>query len=259
MTSMPTDPEGSFVPDASVAHAGGGTPFAPGSTPDPDRMSGSIAGNDRTPLDDDAALVAALRAGDEAEFARLVGQLHRSLVRIAGLYVRDPDVAEEVVQEAWVAVIKGLDRFEGRSSLRTWISRIVTYQARTRAERERRTMPLSAFVDTDSEPGEPAVDGLRFRQSPPWQGHWADPPAPWDTDAERRLLSRETQSVIAAAIKALPPAQRTVITLRDVEGWTSDEVCEALEVSPGNQRVLLHRARSKVRGALERYLAEDAA
>ena len=208
---------------------------------------------------EDARLLAALRAGDGEAFAALVGQLHRPLIGIASLYVRDRDVAEEVVQEAWLAVVKGLDRFEGRSSLRTWISRIVTYQARTRGERERRSMPLSELLDDQADTAEPAVDGDRFRQSPPWQGHWSDAPAAWEGDAERRLLAGETLEVIAGAIEALPPAQRTVITLRDVDGWTSDEVCDALEVSPGNQRVLLHRARSKVRSVLERFFADDAA
>ncbi|HEY6056803.1 MAG TPA: sigma-70 family RNA polymerase sigma factor [Candidatus Limnocylindrales bacterium] len=206
--------------------------------------------------DGEQEFVDALRAGDEPAFLELVGRLQRPLVRMAMLYVRDRDVAEEVVQETWIAVVKGIHRFEGRSSLRTWISRIVTYQARTRGERERRTVPLSELLDPVADPGGSSVDPDRFRPAPPWQGHWAEPPASWGPDAEERLLAAETQAVITATLERLSAAQRTVMTLRDVEGWTSDEVCEALEISPGNQRVLLHRARSRVRGALERYLAE---
>jgi RNA polymerase sigma-70 factor, ECF subfamily len=205
-------------------------------------------------LDRDEALLAALRAGDEAAFVELVQRNHGALVRTAMAYVRDRDVAEEVVQEAWLAVLKGLDRFEGRSSLRTWIFRIVTYQARTRGERERRSVPLSSF---DPGPDEPSVDPDRFLgPGQPRAGAWSDPPASWGADASERLLSSEVQAVIAAALETLPDSQRTVITLRDLRGFTSEEVCEALDITPGNQRVLLHRARSRVRAALEAYFRQ---
>jgi RNA polymerase sigma-70 factor (ECF subfamily) len=202
---------------------------------------------------DDAALVDALRAGDEAAFIWLVERYHGGLVRTAMTYVRDRDVAEEVVQEAWIGVIRGLDRFEGRSSLATWIFRIVTYQARSRGKRERRMVPISAF---EAGPDEPAVDPARFLPAGvPWTGHWADAPRQWGADASERLLSREMQAVVVAALERLPAAQRTVLTLRDIQGQDSDEVCAALDISAGNQRVLLHRARSRVRQALEDYLA----
>jgi RNA polymerase sigma-70 factor (ECF subfamily) len=206
----------------------------------------------RSAATDDEPWVTALRNGDEAAFVRLVERYHGSLIRTAMTYVRDRDVAEEVVQEAWVAVVRGIDRFEGRSSLATWIFRIVTYQARSRGERERRTVPLSTF---EPGPDEPAVDPSRFATAGPWPGHWAEAPRHWGPDASARLLARETKGVVAQAVEELPAAQRTVITLRDIQGLDSEEVCAALDITPGNQRVLLHRARSRVRAALERYMS----
>jgi RNA polymerase sigma-70 factor (ECF subfamily) len=198
--------------------------------------------------------LAALRAGDEAAFMALVRRHHAAMVRVAQIYVSRRDVAEEVVQEAWVGALRGLDRFEGRSSLKTWLFRIVTNLAKTRAAREGRTIPFSALRTPGSVP-EPAVEPERFR--PPddarWPGHWAAKPAEWP---EQRLLETESLARIKEAIEELPDNQRAVITLRDVEGWSSEEVCNALELSETNQRVLLHRARSKVRRALERYLDE---
>jgi RNA polymerase sigma-70 factor (ECF subfamily) len=172
-------------------------------------------------------------------------------------YVRNRAVAEEVVQETWVGVIRGIKRFEGRSSLRTWIFRIAANIAKTRAEREGRSVPISALRVTD-EDGEPAVSPERFLDASHerFGGHWAAPPARWDTIPEERLRSKETLAYIRDAIETLPPGQRAVITLRDIEQWSSEEVCELLGVSEGNQRVLLHRARSKVRAALEEYVAE---
>jgi RNA polymerase sigma-70 factor (ECF subfamily) len=203
----------------------------------------------------DAQLVAALRGGDEHAFRQLVRQHHEALVRVALMYVSTRAVAEEVVQETWLAVIRGLDRFEGRSSLKTWIFRILTNIAKTRAQREGRTLPFSALERPDAVP-EPAVGPERFL--PPdharWPGHWAAKPEPWP---EERLLAGETRAVVEHAIEQLPPAQRAVISLRDVEGWSSEETCNALGLSETNQRVLLHRARSKVRQALEDYLSED--
>jgi RNA polymerase sigma-70 factor (ECF subfamily) len=208
---------------------------------------------------DDATIVAALRARDESTFLELIARYQRPLLRLATAYVPTQALAEEVVQDTWIAVIKGIDRFEGRSSLRTWIYRILTYQAKTRGERERRTVPLSALIADETGSEEPAVDPTRFRPAGDsrWPGHWSDPPTDWG-NAEERLLGRETRSIVAAALDGLPYAQRLVMTLRDVDGWSSDEVCAALDISAGNQRVLLHRARSKVRSALERYLVDAA-
>ena len=203
----------------------------------------------------EAQLLEALRAGDEAAFAQLVREYQPSLVRVARIYVSTQAAAEEVAAETWLAVLNGLDRFEGRSSLKTWIFRILTNIAKTRAQRDGRTLPFSALQDPGRVP-EAAVDADRFLdpEHPRWPGHWAVRPEPWPEDA---LVAAETQAVVAEAIEALPPAQRAVISLRDVEGWSSEEVRNALELSETNQRVLLHRARSKVRRALESYLGED--
>ncbi len=200
-------------------------------------------------------LVAALRAGDETAFAELVRDYHASLLRVAQIYVSSRAVAEEVVQETWLGVLNGLDRFEERSSLKTWIFRILTNIAKTRAQREGRTLPLSALQDPARVP-EPAVDPDRFLDSEHarWPGHWALKPQAWP---EERLLAAETRERIGAAIEALPATQRAVIMLRDVQGWDTDEVCNALGLTETNQRVLLHRARSKVRAALDEYLAGD--
>ena len=204
---------------------------------------------------DESALVAALRAGDERAFMELV-ELHTpGMRRFALTFVHTPSVADEVVQESWLGVLRGLDRFEGRSSLKTWIFRILTNIAKTRGQRDGRTLPFSALEDPGRVP-EAAVDADRFLdpEHPRWPGHWTVRPEPWPEDA---LVAAETQALVAEAIEALPPAQRAVISLRDVEGWTSEEVRNALELSETNQRVLLHRARSKVRRALESYLDED--
>jgi RNA polymerase sigma-70 factor, ECF subfamily len=209
--------------------------------------------------DADLALVEALRRGDETAFMMLVDRYQPSMLRIARMYVSTRAVAEEVVQEAWLGVLKGLDTFEGRSSLRTWIFRILTNIAKTRGQRESRSAPFSSVWAPSSE-DEPAVDPDRFiADGQDWAGGWARPPAPWETEPEQRLLSEETLSKVRAAIDALPTNQREVIRLRDVLGWTSQEVCNALEISETNQRVLLHRARSKVRRALEGYLGQEAA
>ena len=195
------------------------------------------------------ALLERLRERDEGAFEELVMRYHRSLVRIALMYVRDRAVAEEVAQETWLAVLEGIDRFEGRSSLKTWIFRILTNRAKTRGERERRQLPISALLGED----EPEVPLERFLPAdhPQRPLGWAVPPRAWP---EERLLSRETVQTLRAAIAELPPAQQAVIGLRDVEGLSPEEVAAALEISPGNERVLLHRARSRVRRALEEYL-----
>ncbi|HEX4363572.1 MAG TPA: sigma-70 family RNA polymerase sigma factor [Solirubrobacteraceae bacterium] len=212
----------------------------------------------RSENDDERALVAALRRGDETAFVTLVERYGASLVRLARTFVRDRAVAEEVVQETWLAVLNGIDRFEGRSSLRTWIFQILSNRAKTRAVRERRSAPFSSLA-SDGEDDAAAVDADRFRdESHRWAGHWAAAPSDWSHLPEERLLGQETLARVREAIERLPSRQADVIVLRDVEGWPPDEVCAALGISDGNQRILLHRARSKVRAALECYFAEGA-
>ena len=196
----------------------------------------------------------ALRTGDEEAFRELVREYQPSLVRVARIYVSNQSTAEEVAAETWLGVLNGLDRFEGRSSLRTWIFRILTNIAKTRAVRDGRTLPFSALQDPGRMP-EAAVDADRFLdpEHPRWPGHWAVKPEPWPEDA---LLAAETRERLEQAIEALPATQRAVISLRDIEGWSSEEVRNALDLSETNQRVLLHRARSKVRAALQEYLQE---
>ena len=202
----------------------------------------------------DDQLLAALKRGDEAAFAALVERHQPLMLRVAGRYVRNRAVAEEVVQETWLGVLRGIDRFEGRSSLKTWIFRILTNTASTRAARERRSVPFSSLAGSAADDGESVVDADRFfaPDHDRWPNHWAVGPTAWPTP-EEGLLSGETRELIVQAIADLPPAQSTVISLRDIEGWPSEEVCAALEISEGNQRVLLHRARSRVRAALERH------
>ena len=205
---------------------------------------------------DEQQLIAALRRGDEAAFMELVERYQPAMLRVARMYIADRALAEDVVQEAWLGILRGLPTFAGRSSLKTWIFRIVANRAKTRATREKRAVPFSALSDAD-DGGEPSVDPARFL--PPghqWQGEWQAPPQSWESIPESRLISAETREHIQAAIAALPPNQRAVIALRDIEGWSSDEVCNILEIGETNQRVLLHRARAKVRSALERYLKE---
>jgi RNA polymerase sigma-70 factor (ECF subfamily) len=217
-------------------------------------MSAPVAGSATSA--DDLELLARLRRGDEAAFTQLVERLHGPMLRVAMIHVGNRAVAEEVAQDAWVGVLAQLDRFEGRSSLRTWVLRIVANRARTRAVRERRTLPFSS-LDGAAEPGRPAVEPERFLPAGHrWAGHWASPPRSWGDVPEERLLSAETRAEVGRAVELLPPAQRAVITLRDVEGMTAAETCELLELTEANQRVLLHRARSRVRRALERYLDE---
>src|SRR4051794_3172208 len=208
---------------------------------------------------DEQALVAALRQGDEAAFELLLDRHHGAMVALAVHYVRDRAVAEEVAQETWLAVLKGIDRFEGRAALKTWIFQILVNRAKTRGIREGRTVPLSALENPALEGSEPAVAPDRFL--PPdhaqWPGHWASAPQRWDDDPEAAALTGEMRGWIEAAIAALPESQRLIITLRDVQGWTPDEVCESLGITDGNQRVLLHRARARVRTALEIHLSAN--
>ena len=201
----------------------------------------------------DADVVARLRAGDHAAFRDLVTSNHTAMVRFASGYVPSTAVAEEVVQDTWIAVIKGIDGFEGRSTLRTWIFRILANQARTRGMRERRTVPASSLADELAEAEQPSVSVERFA-GPPGRGMWAQPPGRWSDQPEERLLISATFERFAETVTTLPENQRRVLVLRDVEGWTSEEVCELLELSEVNQRVLLHRARSTLRSLLEQEL-----
>jgi RNA polymerase sigma-70 factor, ECF subfamily len=201
---------------------------------------------------DDRALVDALRDGDVAAFAGLVDELSGPLIRLALAHVPSRAIAEEVVQDTWVGVIRGLDRFEGRSSLRTWIFQILLNNARTRGKREQRTLPFSALGRAE-DGDEPAVDADRFQgRRGEYPGHWARPPAEWDSP-EVRLAGEDARRVMLDAIAALPERQREVLALRDIQGYSAAEACNALELTETNQRVLLHRARSKVRAALERH------
>jgi len=201
----------------------------------------------------DARLLAALRAGDEEAFAALVRRHHASLKRVARMYVSTDAVAEEVVQETWLAAIAGLERFEQRASLKTWLFHILANKAKTRGVRERRSVPFASLAGAGDEP---AVPPERFQgDGDAWPGHWATPPRPWE-DPERRLQSLEARERLRAAIGALPDVQQAVLTLRDVEGLEADEVCRLLDLSDGNQRVILHRARARVRAELEAYFEE---
>jgi RNA polymerase sigma-70 factor, ECF subfamily len=198
----------------------------------------------------DAALLARLHGGDRAAFAALVGRHAGSLLRVAQSLVRDRAVAEEVVQETWLGALTGLDAFEGRSSLRTWLFKILVNKARTRFLREGRTVPFSALARPgDDDPG--AVAPGHFDENDAWRL----PPSTWtEEDPERLAMGAETRAAIETAIQELPDAQRAVMTLRDIEGLETEEICNLLAITVTNQRVLLHRARAKVRQALERRL-----
>ncbi len=206
---------------------------------------------------DDARLVAALRGGDEQAFRELIDRYQASFVRVAKSYVRDQAVAEDVAQETWLAVLQGLDRFEGRSSLKTWMFRILTNRAITRAKRERRSTPFSALAADDG----PAVDPSRFlpADDPEAPGGWRQGLHSWSDLPDEVLLAGETRAKLLEAIDRLPDSQRAVITLRDIEGLSAHEVDDLLELTDVNQRVLLHRARSRVRALLEPYLTPETA
>jgi len=204
---------------------------------------------------DETQLIAALRAGDESAFMQLVDAYHAKMVRLAHSFVDNTMVAEEVAQEAWLGVLRGVQRFEGRSSLQTWIFTILPNCARTRARREQRTLTFSDIFAVEDD-DEPTVDPDRFQQEGRWRGHWHDGPSSWREVPENRILAQETLELVRAAIEALPPNQRTVILLRDVDGVEAADVCNILQISESNQRVLLHRARAKVQEALARYLKE---
>jgi RNA polymerase sigma-70 factor, ECF subfamily len=197
----------------------------------------------------DAALIAGLRRLDRDLVFELVERWSDAMLRLALVYVRGRAVAEEVVQETWIGVLEGIERFEGRSSLRTWVFSILVNQAKMRGERERRSLPFSALG------AEPSMDPDHFLPADdPWAGHWAASPKP--LPPEEQLLAAELGERLGAAIRRLPAGQRAVVTLRDVEGWSAEEVCDLLQLSEANQRVLLHRGRCALRRALDRYLRD---
>jgi len=200
---------------------------------------------------DEVALVDALRAGDRAAFELLLARYGAAMLRVARTYVATAEAAEDVVQETWLGVVRGIDRFEGRSSLKTWIFRILANRARTRGTREARSVPFSSLAD-DEHP-EPAVGRERFAGDGRWAGHWVVPPGPLP---EERVLGRELRARLDALIDELPARQRVVLVLRDVEGLSATEVCEVLGLSDANHRVLLHRARCRLRSRLETLVGD---
>jgi RNA polymerase sigma-70 factor (ECF subfamily) len=220
-------------------------------------MSAEPALADPTATGSDERIVCALRAGDERTFRELFARNYPMMKRVARGYVASDAVAEEIVQDTWMAIVTGIERFEGRSALGTWMFSILTNQAKTHSARERRALPFASVAPADVEG--PAVDSDRFQtDDEAWPGHWATPPRPWQKP-ERRLLSLEARDRLKQALAQLPERQRLIVVLRDVEGRPAEEVCDLLELSQENQRVLLHRGRSRLRAFLEQYLdGEDA-
>jgi RNA polymerase sigma-70 factor (ECF subfamily) len=207
---------------------------------------------------DEPTLVARLCEGDEAAYAALVERYAGAMLRFARLYLADPAAAEDAVQETWIGVLKGIGRFQRRSSIRTWLFRILFNRIRSMQRRDRHVIPFSRHFEVERAPAEPAVEADRFLppDHPRWPMHWRVPPQTWGDSPEDRVMALETRACIDRAIAQLSPSQREVLTLHDVEGWSSDEVCNALKISASNQRVLLHRARARVRQALEDYFRE---
>jgi RNA polymerase sigma-70 factor (ECF subfamily) len=204
---------------------------------------------------DETPVLERLRAGDEAAFAALIDMHHAALVRLARTYVHDSALVEEIAQDTWIGFLESLPRFEGRASIKTWLFRILMNVLRSRLRKESHTIPFSALFDPDS-PDDPAVDPGRFeRRWFSWRrGEWTSPPSRWGSQPEEQALGAETRAVVHAAVAELPPGQREVITLRDIDGFSAEEVCNLLGISDTNQRVLLHRGRSKVRRALEAHM-----
>ena len=215
-----------------------------------------MIGTDTVTSPDERRLIERLKSGDEAAFGELIDRYHGQMLRLAMVYVSTRAVADEVVQEAWLGVQQGIGRFEGRSSLKTWIFRIVANIARTRGVREARTVPFTSLAGADEDGA--AVDPERFVTGGESAGHWASPIRSWGVSAEQITLSGEAMGRIAAEIDRLPEVQRIVVTMRDIDGFDSDEVCETLGISQGNQRVLLHRGRTRVREALADYFDDGA-
>jgi RNA polymerase sigma-70 factor (ECF subfamily) len=205
---------------------------------------------------DDLALVERLKAGDEVAFMALVDALGPSMRRVARMYVSTDAVADECVQEAWLGVVQGLHRFEGRSSLRTWIFRIVVNVAKTRGQREGRSVPFATLAGDDDE--RPSFDPSSFQgDDDPSPGHWSTLPFDWRGAPEARAEARELLGVIGGTLERLPPMQAEVVRLHDVLGWSSEEVRNALDLTDTNQRVLLHRGRARLRRAIEDYLRTE--
>ncbi len=206
---------------------------------------------------DESELVARLRRGDDDAFRELIDRYDTLLRRLARRYVATDAAADEVVGDTWLGVVRGIDRFEGRSALKTWIVRILMNVARTRGVRDRRSIPFSSLAHPDDEGTEPTIPPDRFRSAAdPYPGHWRTFPSRWHDHPEVRALGAETLDVVRVALDALPPAQQTVVRLRDLEGWTAAEVCNALDLTETNQRVLLHRGRARIRAALEEHFTE---
>ena len=202
-------------------------------------------------------LVHALRNGDEAAFSSLIERYHGQLIRLARAFVPSQAVAEEVVQETWLAILQGITRFEARSSLKTWLLKILTNRAKTRGQRESRYVSFSYAAGLTDQENDVAIEPERFHTSGPLKGHWAIPPTTWDEHTpERILLAKESLAQIEQVIHTLPSNQRQVIILHDIEGLDSEEICHILGITPTHQRVLLHRARSRVRRVLEGYLQD---
>lgn len=206
----------------------------------------------KDPPTSDDDLVTRLRAGDEDAFRELIDEFDVPLRRVARTYVSTDAAADEVVQDVWVGVLRGIDRFEQRSSLKTWIYRILLNIARTRGVRDRRSIPFASLGDAGDEG--PTFDLDRFQNaSGQHPGHWSEFPMRWHDHPEVRAVGHETIAVVRDALSTLPAAQQEVVRLRDLEGWTGAEVCNALDITDTNQRVLLHRGRAKIRAALESY------
>jgi RNA polymerase sigma-70 factor (ECF subfamily) len=202
-------------------------------------------------------LIEQLRAGNEAVFVSLVEHFHPVMLRLALVYVTERIVAEEVVQQTWREILEGLNQFEGHFSLKTWLFRTLIDCATTRAQCEGR-LPFSSLSDEESALGEATVDAARFWPADHrWAGRWAAPPSDWKDIPEEHLLSQETRAHLDRAIEALPPSQRVILLLRDVAGWAPDEICRLLGIAEATERILLHHARSQLRGALEKQFKED--
>jgi RNA polymerase sigma-70 factor, ECF subfamily len=204
---------------------------------------------------DESRLLHALREGDEQAFTTLVDRYGPAMMRFARMVTTDTAIAEDCLQEAWLGVLKGLERFEERASLRTWIFSILLNRLKSRLERERRLVPFSELGGASATSDDSAVEPERFLSSehPRWPRHWREDPTSWGASPEVHLLSQEVRAKVEQAVASLAPSQRAVITLRDIEGFSAEEVCNLLAITETNQRVLLHRARSRVRRALERY------
>ena len=239
---------------AAVSSVTAATPASFTLAPGPSRAGSDAGPRTRTDPDPDAALVALLRSGDEDAYAQLVSAYTRSMLLVAGRYARSHAIAEEAVQETWLAVWQGVGRFEGRSSFKTWVFRILVNQAQSRAARESRVLPLTDVLSRVRDQVE-AADGLASASRERWPGHWSAPSRGWAEEPDQTALAGELANRLEQAIAALPHRQREVLTLRDVDGYSASDVCRMLGIQPTNQRVLLHRARTAVRAGMGSYLA----